>query len=117
LVAPRTLMEIDAKAHREINQNNQAEHIDLNDFQRGDKDRSPIQLVRHWVPPEDAAGTAEMVRFLSQEVSKNTSLNIIGPESARIQSLPLSRPRQTNHIRKSMAMTWIWQFGQVLCEA
>jgi putative pyruvate formate lyase activating enzyme len=34
-------------------------------------------LVRHLVLPKDAAGTAEVVRFLSQKVSGNTYLNIM----------------------------------------
>jgi len=33
--------------------------------------------VRHLVLPEGEAGTAEVVRFLSQEVSKNTYTNIM----------------------------------------
>jgi len=34
-------------------------------------------LVRHLVLPEGAAGTAEVVRFISQEISKNTYLNVM----------------------------------------
>jgi len=34
-------------------------------------------LVRHLVLPDGAAGTAEVVGFLSQEVSKNTYLNVM----------------------------------------
>jgi len=34
-------------------------------------------LVRHLVLPEGLAGTAEVVRFLSQEISKNTYLNVM----------------------------------------
>lgn len=34
-------------------------------------------LVRHLVLPEGAAGTAEVVRFLSEEISKSTYLNIM----------------------------------------
>jgi putative pyruvate formate lyase activating enzyme len=34
-------------------------------------------LVRHLVLPEGAAGTAEIVRFLSEEISKNTYLNVM----------------------------------------
>lgn len=34
-------------------------------------------LVRHLVLPDGAAGTAEVVRFLSQEVSENTYLNVM----------------------------------------
>jgi len=34
-------------------------------------------LVRHLVLPEELAGTAEVVLFLSQEISKNTYLNVM----------------------------------------
>lgn len=34
-------------------------------------------LVRHLVLPDDLAGTAEVVRFLSEEISKNTYLNVM----------------------------------------
>jgi len=34
-------------------------------------------LVRHLVLPEDAAGTAEVVRFLSEDISPNTYLNVM----------------------------------------
>lgn len=34
-------------------------------------------LVRHLVLPEDKAGTAEVVRFIATEISKNTYLNIM----------------------------------------
>ena len=34
-------------------------------------------LVRHLVLPEGLAGTAEAVRFISQEISKNTYLNVM----------------------------------------
>ncbi len=34
-------------------------------------------LVRHLVLPDNLAGTAEVVRFLSQEISKNTYLNVM----------------------------------------
>ena len=34
-------------------------------------------LVRHLVLPEGIAGTAEVVRFISQEISKNTYLNVM----------------------------------------
>jgi putative pyruvate formate lyase activating enzyme len=34
-------------------------------------------MVRHLVLPNDVAGTAEVVRFLSEEISRNTYLNIM----------------------------------------
>jgi putative pyruvate formate lyase activating enzyme len=52
-------------------------------------------LVRHLVLPEDAAGTAEVVRFLSQEISPNTYLNVMAqyrPEYNACRFLELDRP-------------------------
>ena len=34
-------------------------------------------LVRHLVLPEGVAGTAEIVKFIAQEISKNTYINIM----------------------------------------
>jgi putative pyruvate formate lyase activating enzyme len=34
-------------------------------------------LVRHLVLPENVAGTAEVVRFIADEISKNTYVNIM----------------------------------------
>jgi putative pyruvate formate lyase activating enzyme len=34
-------------------------------------------LVRHLVMPDDMAGTREAMRFLAQEVSKNTYVNVM----------------------------------------
>jgi putative pyruvate formate lyase activating enzyme len=52
-------------------------------------------LVRHLVLPNRLAGTEEVVRFLSQEVSTNTYLNIMGqyhPCYKAFEIPPLSRP-------------------------
>ena len=54
-------------------------------------------LVRHLVLPGGLAGTAQIVRFLSEEISRNTYINIMGqyrPEhKARTEDMgPLSRP-------------------------
>jgi len=52
-------------------------------------------LVRHLVLPEGAAGTAEVVRFLSQEISPNTYLNIMAqyrPEFNACRFPELNRP-------------------------
>ncbi len=52
-------------------------------------------MVRHLVLPAGAAGTAEVVRFLSQEVSTNTYLNIMAqyrPEYKACRFPELSRP-------------------------
>lgn len=52
-------------------------------------------LVRHLVMPEGAAGTAEVVRFLSQEISPNTYLNVMAqyrPEYNASRFPELDRP-------------------------
>jgi putative pyruvate formate lyase activating enzyme len=52
-------------------------------------------LVRHLVLPEDAAGTAEVVRFLSEEISPNTYLNVMDqyrPEYNACRFPELNRP-------------------------
>jgi putative pyruvate formate lyase activating enzyme len=52
-------------------------------------------LVRHLVLPEDAAGTAEVVRFLSQEISPHTCLNVMAqfrPEDNASRFPDLNRP-------------------------
>ncbi|MCX6672604.1 MAG: radical SAM protein [Methanothrix sp.] len=52
-------------------------------------------LVRHLVLPEDAAGTTEVVRFLSEEISPNTYLNVMAqfrPEHNACRFPELNRP-------------------------
>ncbi len=52
-------------------------------------------LVRHLVLPNRLAGTREVVRFLAQEVSTNTYLNIMAqyrPSYKAFDIPPLSRP-------------------------
>lgn len=48
-------------------------------------------LVRHLVLPEGAAGTAEVVRFLSQEVSGNTYLNVMAQYRPEYKACGYSR--------------------------
>jgi len=52
-------------------------------------------LVRHLVLPAGAAGTAEVVRFLSEEISPNTYLNVMAqfrPEYNACRFPELNRP-------------------------
>jgi putative pyruvate formate lyase activating enzyme len=52
-------------------------------------------LVRHLVLPNQLAGTAEVVRFLAEEISSNTYLNIMAqyrPTHKAFQFAELSRP-------------------------
>jgi putative pyruvate formate lyase activating enzyme len=51
-------------------------------------------LVRHLVLPEDTAGTEEVVRFISEEISKNTYINIMDqyhPCFKAMENPPLNR--------------------------
>jgi putative pyruvate formate lyase activating enzyme len=52
-------------------------------------------MVRHLVLPAGLAGTAEVIRFLSQEISTNTYLNVMSqyrPEYKACRFPELSRP-------------------------
>jgi putative pyruvate formate lyase activating enzyme len=54
-------------------------------------------LVRHLVLPDHIAGTAEIVRFLTEEISPNTYINVMGQyrPAWRVRerdSVPLNRP-------------------------
>jgi putative pyruvate formate lyase activating enzyme len=52
-------------------------------------------LVRHLVLPAGAAGTEEVVRFISQEISRNTYLNVMAqfrPEYQACRYPELDRP-------------------------
>ena len=54
-------------------------------------------LVRHLVLPGDAANTAEVTRFLAEEISTNTYLNVMGQyrPCGRIHGDPLLGHRPT----------------------
>ena len=63
-------------------------------------------LVRHLVLPAGLAGTAEVVRFLSQEISPNTYLNIMSqyrPEYNACRFPELSRPITVPGVQRSPA--------------
>lgn len=66
-------------------------------------------LVRHLVLPEGIAGTAEIVRFLAEDISSNTYINIMGQYRpawhAREQGLaPLNRPVTREEVRAAKAL-------------
>jgi len=66
-------------------------------------------LVRHLVLPGGLAGTAEVVRFLAEEVSRDTYINIMGqyrPEyKARETDMgPLSRPVTAEEVAEAYAL-------------
>ncbi|MDD1730844.1 MAG: radical SAM protein [Methanothrix sp.] len=64
-------------------------------------------LVRHLVLPEGAAGTAEVVCFLSQEVSKNTYLNVMAQYHPDYQACcfpELSRPISVREYAQALAL-------------
>jgi putative pyruvate formate lyase activating enzyme len=65
-------------------------------------------LVRHLVLPEGAAGTAEVVRFLSQEISKNTYLNIMAqyhPEHQACTYPEMNRRIKVKEYKDAIRMT------------
>lgn len=64
-------------------------------------------LVRHLVLPEGAAGTAEVVCFLSQEISKNTYLNVMAqyhPDYQACRYPELSRPISVREYGQALAL-------------
>jgi putative pyruvate formate lyase activating enzyme len=64
-------------------------------------------LVRHLVLPEGAAGTAEVVCFLSQEISKNTYLNVMAqyhPDYQACRYPELSRPISVREYSQALAL-------------
>lgn len=64
-------------------------------------------LVRHLVLPYDLAGTAEIVRFLAQQVSPNTYLNLMSqyrPAFNARRYPKLSRPLKGEEYRQALQM-------------
>jgi|AMZC01.1.fsa_nt_AMZC01000107.1_11 putative pyruvate formate lyase activating enzyme len=66
-------------------------------------------LVRHLVLPEGIAGTAEIVRFLAEEISPNTYVNIMGQyrpawRVAERQIAPLNRPVTRQEVEEARAL-------------
>jgi len=64
-------------------------------------------LVRHLVLPEGMAGTAEAVRFLSQEISKNTYLNVMAqyhPDYQACRFPELCRPITAREYAQAVAL-------------
>ena len=66
-------------------------------------------LVRHLVLPEGIAGTAEIVRFLSEEISPNTYINVMGQyrpawRVAERQIAPLNRPVTRQEVEEARAI-------------
>ncbi len=62
-------------------------------------------LVRHLVLPDGLAGTGEIVRFLSQEISKNTYLNIMDqyhPCYEAFEHPPLNRRITSREYRRAL---------------
>ena len=64
-------------------------------------------LVRHLVLPEGMAGTAEVVRFISQEISKNTYLNVMAqyhPAYHACRFPELCRPISAREYAQALAL-------------
>ena len=66
-------------------------------------------LVRHLVLPDDVAGTAAIVRFLADEISTNTYINVMGQyrPAWRVQEqriAPLNRPVTSSEVRTAQRL-------------
>jgi len=66
-------------------------------------------LVRHLVLPDGLAGTAEIVRFLAEEISPNTYINIMGQyhPAWRVRErdiAPLNRPVRRDEVEAARAL-------------
>jgi putative pyruvate formate lyase activating enzyme len=66
-------------------------------------------LVRHLVLPEGLAGTAEIVRFLAEEISSNTYINIMGQyrPAWRVRErdiAPLNRPVTAAEVQAAQSL-------------
>lgn len=63
-------------------------------------------LVRHLVLPEGLSGTAEVLRFIYEEISSNTYLNIMGhyhPYGRAGEFPPLDRPLRRREFEEALA--------------
>ncbi|RLC23752.1 MAG: radical SAM protein, partial [Deltaproteobacteria bacterium] len=73
-------------------------------------------LVRHLVMPNGLAGTNEIMKFLSNEISENTYVNIMPqyrPCGAVFNHKDLSRPiseREFKYANKIAKQSGIWRF-------
>ncbi len=66
-------------------------------------------LVRHLVLPEGLAGTAEIVRYLADEISPNTYLNLMGqyhPIFRAHEFAALSRPPSAAEIERAVGLAY-----------
>ena len=86
-------------------------HRQVGDLEIDDDDDDGVALrgllVRHLVLPRGAAGTAEVVRFLSQEVSGNTYLNVMAqyrPEYKACGYSELDRSLTTQEYEEAVRM-------------
>jgi len=66
-------------------------------------------LVRHLVLPGDLAGTAEIVRFLAEEISPHTYINVMGQyrpawHARERQIVPLNRPVSAAEVEAAEAL-------------
>ena len=64
-------------------------------------------LVRHLVLPEGVAGTAEVVRFIAEEISKNTYINIMDqyrPCYKAVEHPPLDRAITNEEFKEAISL-------------
>jgi putative pyruvate formate lyase activating enzyme len=75
-------------------------------------------LVRHLVMPDDLAGTRPLMRFLAQEISKNTFVNIMPqyrPEGKAFAHPQLARAITMQEYRRAVAIAreeGLWRFDK-----
>lgn len=76
-------------------------------------------LVRHLVLPNQLAGTAQVVRFLAEEISKDTYLNLMDqyrPEYLASRYLPLNRritPQEYRHALELAQKAGLHRFDKI----
>jgi putative pyruvate formate lyase activating enzyme len=64
-------------------------------------------LVRHLVLPEGVAGTAEVVKFIAEEISKNTYINIMDqyrPCYKAVEHPPLDRSITSEEFKEAISL-------------
>jgi len=75
-------------------------------------------LVRHLVMPDDLAGTRGLMRFLAQEISRDTFVNIMPqyrPEGKAFTHPQLARPITMQEYRRAVAIAreeGLWRFDK-----
>jgi len=73
-------------------------------------------LIRHLVLPNGLSGTSRILRFISEEVSRNTYTNIMDqyrPEHKAYDNPELSRPLQTREFQEAMEVAHRYSLNRI----